>query len=49
MGKLKTTGKKPKAVTTKKVSSSNKTTSRKPIKLGGVPNQGTVLQQEVVQ
>lgn len=45
MGKLKTTGKKPKAVTSKKVSA-NKTTSRKPIKLGGVPNQGTVLQQE---
>ena len=47
MGKLKTTGKKSKAVTSKKVSASDKTPSRKPIKLGGVPNQGTVLQQEV--
>ena len=46
MGKLKTAGKKQKTVTSKKVSASNKPSSRKPIKLGGVPNQGTVLQQE---
>ena len=41
MGKLKTAGKKPKAVTSKKITARN-TSSAKPIKLGGVPSQGTL-------
>ena len=41
MGKVKTAEKKTQAVTSQKVSTRKKA-SRKPIKLGGVPNQGTV-------
>ncbi len=42
MSKSKPVPKKQKAVTSKKVSARNKTSSAKPIKLGGVPNQGSV-------
>ena len=41
MSKLKTAGKKPKTATSKKVTTRN-TSSAKPIKLGGVPSQGTL-------
>ena len=47
MSKVKTAGKKLKAVTSKKASASIKT-SRKPIKLGGVPNQGTVANADSI-
>jgi len=42
MSKSKTASKKQKAVTLKKVSARTNTPSAKPIKLGGVPNQGSV-------
>jgi len=47
MGKVKTAGKKTRAATPQKVSASKKT-SRKPSKLGGVPNQGTVANEDSV-
>ncbi len=42
MSKSKPVAKKPKVVTSKKVSARTNTSSAKPIKLGGVPNQGSV-------
>jgi len=42
MGNSKQVAKKPKAVTSKKVSARNNTSTSKPIKLGGVPNQGKI-------
>jgi hypothetical protein len=47
MGKVKTADKKTKAVTSQKVSARQKA-SRKPIKLGGVPNQGSVANMDAV-
>lgn len=42
MGKPKPVAKKPKAATLKKVTANNNKSSAKPLKLGGVPNQGSV-------
>ena len=42
MNKTKTVAKKPKADNAKKLSARNNRSSAKPIKLGGVPNQGTL-------
>ena len=47
MGKVKTAEKKTKAVTSQKVSAHKKASPR-PIKLGGVPNQGSVANMDAV-